>query len=97
MNLRSLKNNVAAAKENVVAALGLFRQIRPRGVMSSTLMIPMSVRYWFFALSLGWACLAALLPNASAQTNYYTANGTEYPIIGSLPYTSPSCGPLELG
>ena len=53
--------------------------------MSSTLMIPMSARYCFFALTLGWASLAALVPSASAQTNYYTANGTEYPVIGSLP------------
>ena len=34
--------------------------------------------------SMGALAVAACVSTASAQTNYYAANGTEYPIIGSL-------------
>jgi hypothetical protein len=85
MNLRRLKSNVAAAEKNVAAALGFFRQIRHHGVMSPTLIMSMCARNYFLALCLGWACLAAFATSASAQTNYYTTNGTEYAVIGSLP------------
>ena len=32
-----------------------------------------------------WLFVVSLVSVASAQTNYYTANGTEYTVIGSLP------------
>ncbi|HTY87863.1 MAG TPA: hypothetical protein VMB80_10395 [Candidatus Acidoferrum sp.] len=35
--------------------------------------------------SLGWGLCLALPVAVSAQTNYYAANGTEYPIAGTLP------------
>ncbi len=37
------------------------------------------------ALSLAGALVFAAASMASAQTNYYSANGSEYPVIGSLP------------
>ena len=42
-----------------------------------------SVRAIFFAACLGLALLS--VSSASAQTNYYNPNGTEYAVIGALP------------
>jgi len=85
MNLRSLNTNVACAKKNAEAMKGIFRQIHPRGVLSACLMISIPARHSFFAACLSCAFLAFFTPNTDGQTNYYTTNGTEYAIIGSLP------------
>ena len=45
--------------------------------------MPTSIRFRIFALCAG--CLLATAVGAFAQTNYYAANGTEYPVVGSLP------------
>lgn len=37
------------------------------------------------AIFYGWALLLALPVGAGAQTNYYSKNGGEYPIVGALP------------
>jgi len=39
----------------------------------------------FFAICLGAAWLTLFIPRLSAQTNYYSTNGTEYAVIGALP------------
>ncbi len=44
----------------------------------------LSVRAKSVAVCLGWALVLAAVSTSSAQTNYYSANGTEYPIVGSL-------------
>ncbi len=48
-------------------------------------MIFMSARYCFLAACLSCALLASSTINTFGQTNYYTTNGTEYAVIGSLP------------
>ncbi len=44
-----------------------------------------SVRLGFIAACLGLAGFLVSTIPAQAQTNYYNANGTEYPIVGALP------------
>ena len=84
MNLRSLKQFVADMKNHVSAAQGIFRQIPSRGVLSPTLMkSTISVRTVFLAACLG--LVFSKFSMAQAQTNYYNANGTEYPVIGAMP------------
>ena len=62
---------------------GIFRQTRRGGLFSSTLVMPITIRPSFFAVCAG--CLLAASLTASAQTNYYGTNGTEYTVVGSLP------------
>ena len=62
---------------------GIFRQTRRGGLFSSTLVMPTTIRPSIIAVCAGW--LLALALSASAQTNYYGTNGTEYAVVGSLP------------
>ena len=48
-------------------------------------MISMSARHRFLAACLSCALLLAFTINTFGQTNYYTTNGIEYAVIGSLP------------
>jgi len=48
-------------------------------------MLPPSCRAKTVSVCLAWALGGAFVSTASAQTNYYSANGTEYAAIGSLP------------
>jgi hypothetical protein len=64
---------------------GIFRQTCHPDVLSSTFMKPLSVRAGFCTAFLAFASLFLSLEPVSAQTNYYTTNGTEYAVIGSLP------------
>ena len=83
MNLQSLKNIVAGIDK--CAAVGIFRQIYRRGVLSPQLMKPTSVRAGFFAACLALLSLQFSVLTLSAQTSYYATNGTEYAVIGALP------------
>jgi len=47
-------------------------------------MILLPVRPRSVALCLGWALAGLAVATVSAQTNYYSANGTEYAIVGKL-------------
>src|ERR1022692_2734869 len=85
MNLQSWFNNVADTQENVAAMAGFFRQIRRGGLSSATRMMFMPVRARSIAVSLVGALVFAFVSTVSAQTNYYSANGAEYPVVGSLP------------
>ena len=85
MNLQSWFNNVADTQENVAAMAGFFRQIRRGGLSSATRMMFMPVRARSIAVSLVGALVFAFVSTVSAQTNYYSANGAEYAVIGSLP------------
>jgi hypothetical protein len=64
-------------------AAGIFRQTRRGGLFSPAHAMTMPIRSRFFAGCAG--CLLAVALTASAQTNYYGTNGTEYAIVGSLP------------
>ena len=48
-------------------------------------MMLLSVRARSIFVTLAWALGFAMVSTAFAQTNYYTANGTEYAAVGSLP------------
>lgn len=84
MNLQSWFNNVAATKKNVAARTGFFRQIRRDGLSCARRMKLLSVRARSFAIAIASVSALAVAFQVSAQTNYYGANGFEYPIVGSL-------------
>jgi hypothetical protein len=84
MNLQSWLNNVAGAVKRATAAAGFFRQIHRSGLTCANRMLSPSVRAKIVSVSLVWALGVAFVSTVSAQTNYYSANGTEYAIIGSL-------------
>ncbi|MEI6078611.1 MAG: hypothetical protein WCS94_23740, partial [Verrucomicrobiota bacterium] len=84
MNLPSLINN-GASGETPAAVAGFFRQIRPRGLLYSSSMMSSHVRILSLILSLATGFALALALPAAAQTNYYTTNGIEYSVVGSLP------------
>jgi hypothetical protein len=83
MNLQSWSNNVAGAKKGA-AMRGFFRQIRRDGLSSARRLMPLPVRARSVAVSLVWALACTLGITVSAQTNYYSANGTNYPVVGQL-------------
>src|ERR1700744_903154 len=85
MNLRSWNNNVVGAINKVAAAAIIFRQNHLNGLLSTTHMISLPIRVQNMVAALVWALALALTSTASAQTNYYTTNGTEYAVIGNLP------------
>ena len=80
MNLHSWINQMASVMKH---AAGIFRQTRRGGLFSSTLVMPTTIRPSFIAACAGWLLTLSLA--ASAQTNYYGTNGTEYAVVGSLP------------
>ena len=83
MNLHSWTNKMAGAVKRAAITEGIFRQTRRGALFYTNIIMPTSLRPSLFA-----ACaLVALAADglASAQTNYYKTNGTEYAVIGSLP------------
>jgi hypothetical protein len=83
MNLHSWTNKMAGAVKRAAKSVGIFRQTRRGGLFYPNRIMPTSIRPSLFA-ACALVALAAAGP-ASAQTNYYTTNGTEYAVIGSLP------------
>jgi len=83
MNLHSWTNKMTSAANRAGSAVGIFRQTRRAGLFSPTLMIFTSARPRIFAILAALFLTSAL--SALAQTNYYTTDGTEYAIVGSLP------------
>jgi hypothetical protein len=85
MNYRNWNRNLARVAKKIAAAQIIFRQSYRHGLLSPGLMISLPMRVQnliaFLILSLAWAAAST----AQAQTNYYTASGSEYAIIGSLP------------
>jgi hypothetical protein len=75
--------STVGAENNAPVLAGFFRQIRPDGLFSPLHMKSTSVHIQFCCAGLLLALVLA--SSAVAQTNYYTANGTEYAIAGSLP------------
>ena len=81
-----MNNKVAGAGNRAAAAAGFLRQtcrdglLYPRRPMKS-----LPARIQNLTVCLCWALAFMLVSTASAQTNYYAANGTEYAVIGSLP------------
>jgi hypothetical protein len=85
MNFRNWNNNVAGAIKKIAAAAIIFRQNRLHGLLSLSPMISLRIRVQNVLTALVGMLVLAAAFNTSAQTNYYTANGTEYAVIGSLP------------
>lgn len=85
MNLQSWFNKVADAVKRRAAEAGFFRQILRGGLCFARRMMPLSVRARSVAAALAWAVVFTLVSTVSAQTNYYSANGSEYAVVGSLP------------
>jgi hypothetical protein len=81
MNLQSWIKRTARAL-NRAAAAGIFGQTRRGGLFSPTLVKSMFIRASLVAVCAGFTLAAGVV---SAQTSYYTTNGTEYAVIGSLP------------
>jgi len=89
MNLQSWFNDVAGAGIPAAARMNFFerffRQISPDGVLSAHIMKLLSDRAQSVAVCLVWAVVLGVTSTVSGQpTNYFSANGTEYPIVGSL-------------
>src|SRR6516165_2253308 len=88
MNLQSCSNRVAYTGKPVVAGTDFFerffRQICRAGLSSTHIMKSLSVRAISVAVCLAWALMGGFVSSVSAQTNYYGANGTEYPVVGLL-------------
>ena len=83
MNLQSCINKVASALGRAATTAGFFGQTRRGGLFSSRSMMSQS-----FRLPTVVFCAAAALASAIsafAQTNYYTTNGLEFSVAGSLP------------
>jgi hypothetical protein len=78
MNL--LSSEMAGAKKIAVDAR-FFRQTRRHGLLWTHYMILPRSRNFLVSLVLALLSISF----ASAQTNYYVTNGTEYAVIGSLP------------
>ena len=83
-------NNQKADAGNRVAVTtaGIFLQFRRGGVLSglsSHTIMPKFVRASCIAVGLASAGLLIFPSSASAQTNLYNPNGTEYAVIGGLP------------
>ena len=85
MNLPNTTNGMAGGKKIAVAASGFFRQIRDHGIVSARLKMQILDRAGKPATLLALTVFCLALTSASAQTNYYSANGAEYAIVGALP------------
>jgi hypothetical protein len=85
MNLRIWNSNVAGAVEKTAAAQIIFRQNRRHGLLSGRLMISRRMRVQNLLAGLVLASTLSVASTSFSQTNYYTQNGSQYAIIGSLP------------
>ena len=83
MNLRSWinKDKVTAVNFSKV----IFGQSRRAGLLYRRPMMPITMLTRKFTVGLGLALLAAAPSALFAQTNYYSANGTGYAVVGSQP------------
>lgn len=84
MNLPNKTNGMAG--ENIIAtvASGFFRQIRQHGIICARLKMQLLHRAGNLATVFTASAFCLMQFSASAQTNYYSANGTEYAIVGPL-------------
>jgi hypothetical protein len=85
MNLQSCFNLVADAVKRGAAEAGFFPQILRGGSSSARPVTCLPVRVRRIAVAFTGVLGFALGSTVSAQTNYYSANGSEYAIVGSLP------------
>jgi hypothetical protein len=84
MNLQSWHNRVAETELSGTAVSGFFRQIRRDGLSCARRMKLSSVRPWSVAVALVWAVVFTATFSLYAQTNFYSPNGSEYPVVGLL-------------
>lgn len=86
MNLQSWINKQAVGAGIRAAAAHFFRQNRSTELHCSRRpMKSLSARVQKLTVCLGWVLTLVMVSSAPAQVNYYTTNGTEYSVIGSLP------------
>jgi hypothetical protein len=89
MNLRSCNENLTAAVKRAAGwkhfAKVIFGQSHRVGLRWFKSIMPLSRFVRNAAICFCWGLLLALPAAVFGQTNYYTANGTEYAVIGSLP------------
>jgi hypothetical protein len=90
MIFRICQAKAAGAMKMIAAARTTFRQGSRHGLLSPELMKLPTVRANQLAVaavwaSVVWAFVLVTGESALAQINYYTTNGTEYPVIGNLP------------
>jgi hypothetical protein len=89
MNLRSCNENLAAAVKRAAGwkhfAKVIFGQSHRAGLTWCKSFMPLSRFARNAAICFCWGSLLALPAAVFGQTNYYTANGTEYAVVGSLP------------
>src|SRR5262249_15105820 len=85
MNWQSFNNMATGVERNPAGQAGIFRQNAGHVLSYLRLMISPPVRAGFCVVCLLCASLFGGALAASGQTNFYNPNGTEYPIIGSLP------------
>jgi hypothetical protein len=88
MNLHSWFNDVAGADNPAAAGTNFFerffRQMCHGTLFLRHIMKLLSDRAQSVGVCLVWAVVLGMVSTASAQTNYYAPNGTEYPIVGQL-------------
>jgi hypothetical protein len=87
MNLQSWMNNhIADAGNRVAVTLGIFRQFRQHGLLYPRRpMKSLPGQAINLTVCACWALAFAFVSAVSAQTNYYSPNGAEYAVVGSLP------------
>src|SRR5580692_6607177 len=85
MNLQSWIQNLSAARRAGRACSGerIFGQSAPARLESRESFMPLFVRRVVFCFC--WGLFLVVPAAVFGQTNYYSANGTEYAVIGSLP------------
>jgi hypothetical protein len=77
----NLSNREMAGAKKIAATARIFRQSCRHGLLCAHHMILSRIQNFLFSFALVLGSLA----HASAQTNYYVTNGTEYAVIGTLP------------
>jgi hypothetical protein len=85
MNYLNWNENVAGLVEKITATRIIFRQNWRHGLLSRRLMISLPMRVQNFVAFFILVTALAVAGNTFGQTNYYTTNGTQFAIIGSLP------------
>ncbi len=85
MNLPNKTNGMAG--ENTIAPVtsGFFRQMREHGIICARLKMQLIRRAGNLAFFFTVVALCLMLNQASAQTNVYSTNGTEYAFVGAIP------------
>jgi hypothetical protein len=83
MNLRSWSNNESGGADRSALTAGFSESFRRVTLFPQKPMSSLFRRFYILAATAGIAL--NVVSTASAQTNFYVANGMEYAVVGSLP------------